>query len=648
VFKAYQPGLDRFVAVKVLSPGLAEQPGFTERFQREAHSVARLHHPHILEVYDFGVQDAHYYLVMRYVEDSRTLGDLIQEGASLNGLVSYIIQVADALNYAHERGIIHRDVKPSNILIDGKWALLSDFGLAKISESSSQLTGTGVGIGTPAFMSPEQAAGASIVDHRTDIYALGAILYRILTGTVPHDAPTPFAILARRVSEPVRPPRELNPSISQSLDSVVLRSLATEPDVRYSSAIQFAEALQKAETDPNYREESVPTLAGLEGGTAVMDKASVLGAATLAPEGKTLAAGQAARSGWKAAAWPKNLVLALGGAAAAVVVVGILLIFLFTRVLGGRGSAAQPTPSPVTPTQAEVAAPVPATATPTRPADTPTPIPPGTPSALAKADLEVRSGPGDAYDLLGFLPQGAVAEIVSRDRTGQWWQIKTSLAPAGLGWIEAGPEFAEAGNTANLPIALAPPTPTPVETAAPMPDTPTPTVPPPPPDTPAPTLTPTPSPRAVATQAPVSATATRAVAAAAGQFVLLKPTLPGNPSYGPTDFEWQWNGPLGPDQGFEVRVWREGEPPAGVHNSVEDNQSGKVVALGNNTFRLNVDIRDAAGVGGRSGEYWWTVALVQISPDYKDLGQQASLGRLRFEAGGDDGGGGGGGGGLNP
>jgi hypothetical protein len=302
----------------------------------------------------------------------------------------------------------------------------------------------------------------------------------------------------------------------------------------------------------------------------------------------------------------------------------------------------------VTPTQAEVAAPVPATATPTRPADTPTPIPPGTPSALAKADLEVRSGPGDAYDLLGFLPQGAVAEIVSRDRTGQWWQIKTSLAPAGLGWIEAGPEFAEAGNTANLPIALAPPTPTPVETAAPMPDTPTPTVPPPPPDTPAPTLTPTPSPRAVATQAPVSATATRAVAAAAGQFVLLKPTLPGNPSYGPTDFEWQWNGPLGPDQGFEVRVWREGEPPAGVHNSVEDNQSGKVVALGNNTFRLNVDIRDAAGVGGRSGEYWWTVALVQISPDYKDLGQQASLGRLRFEAGGDEGGGGGGGGGLNP
>jgi hypothetical protein len=354
----------------------------------------------------------------------------------------------------------------------------------------------------------------------------------------------------------------------------------------------------------------------------------------------TLAAG-------KAAALPKNLVLALGGAAAAVVVVGILLIFLFTRVLGGSGSAAELTPPAATPTQAEVAevaTPAPATATPTRPADTPTPIPPGTPSALARADLEVRSGPGDAYDLLGFLPQGATAEIVSRDRTGQWWQIKTSLAPAGLGWIKAGPEFAEAGNTANLPIALAPPTPTPPElvegAATPISDTPTPTA-PPLADTPAATLSPTPSPRAVATQVPVSATATRAVVASAGQFVLLKPSLPGNPSYGPTDFEWQWDGALGANQGFEVRVWREGEPPVGVHNSVEDNQNGKVVALGNNTYRLNVDIRDAAGVGGRTGEYWWTVALVQISPDYKDLGEQASLGRLRFEAGGDDGGGGG-------
>jgi len=121
---------------------------------------------------------------------------------------------------------------------------------------------------------------------------------------------------------------------------------------------------------------------------------------------------------------------------------------------------------------------------------------------------------------------------------------------------------------------------------------------------------------------------------------LLKPLSPDQPSYGPTEFEWQWTGPIEPNQGFEVRVWREGEPPAGVHNAVEDNLNGKIQALGNNTYRLNVNIYEAFGVKGRSGEYWWTVNLVQVSPEYKDLGFEAPPGRLRFEAsGGSDGGG---------
>ncbi|GAB4548345.1 MAG: hypothetical protein Kow0063_43290 [Anaerolineae bacterium] len=137
----------------------------------------------------------------------------------------------------------------------------------------------------------------------------------------------------------------------------------------------------------------------------------------------------------------------------------------------------------------------------------------------------------------------------------------------------------------------------------------------------------------------VPPTATPVPASPAGQFTLLKPTLE-EPTYGLTDFEWQWDGPVGPDQGFEVRVWREGEPPAGVHNAVEDNLNGRVAPLGGNTYRLTVDIRNAAGVQGRGGEYWWTVLLVQVSPEYKDLGKQATPGRLRFEAGGggDDGG----------
>jgi hypothetical protein len=650
VFKAYQPGLDRFVAVKVLSPSLAEEPGFTQRFQREAHSAARLHHPHILEVYDFGLQDNYNYLVMRYVEKSRTLGDLIREGAPLDRLITYIIQVADALNYAHQQGIVHRDVKPGNILIDGKWALLTDFGLAKIREASSQLTATGIGLGTPAYMSPEQASGTG-VDHRTDIYALGVILYRILTGTVPHDAPTPFAILAKRCSEPVPSLRETKPDIPESLNHVVLRSLSMIPGDRYPTATHFADALKKAEDDPGYREESITALLATESETALFDRVGDAADVTIATHGKAPLGKTTARR--------NSLILIAGGVLAAVIVVGALLFLLLSLRGGGGSSAAQPLDQSETPAGAQVVAPISQTEASASPSNTPSPVPPGIPSATARTDLEVRSGPGDEYGLLGYLPEGAMAEIVSRDREGKWWQIKFSLSAAGVGWIRAGSDFSEATDADNVPIAPAPPTPTPI----PVPDTPTSTASSasdtlaltatPVPDTPTSTATPT---RVVPTATPVtpaSPTARKSPTLPAGQFALLKPASTSEPSYGMTEFEWQWTSPLGADQGFEVRVWREGEPPAGVHNAVEDNKNGKVVALGNNTYRLAVDIRDAYGVQGRSGEYLWTVVLVQISPDYKDLGIQAAPGRLRFEAGGgggDEGGGGGGGngGGLNP
>ncbi len=648
VFKAYQPGLDRFVAVKVLSPSLAQEAGFTERFKREAHSAARLHHPHILEVYDFGVYNGYKYLVMRYVEDSRTLRDLIQEGTPLESLVDYIIQVADALNYAHERGVIHRDVKPSNILIDGRWALLADFGLAKMRETSSQLTGTGVGIGTPAYMSPEQASGASLVDHRTDIYALGVILYRILTGSVPHEAPTPLAMLARRCSEPVRPARELNPEVPESIDNVVLRSLATEPDVRYSSATQFAQALQNAQKDPDYREDILATVTDLTAETAMVGKVVDAGVTTGAPEEeRTFLSPEVATQ-------RKNVALIAGAAIAGVVIVAVVVIALLAMLLGNGGSAAVSGTPTDTPESAELSAIV----TESKVPDTPTPVPPETPLVTAKEDLEVRSGPGDDYELLGYLPESASAEIVSRDQMGRWWQVKSSLGSEGLGWIRAGSEFSGATGTDNLPIALAPPTPT----SASVPDTPTPTI-TPAPDTPTPTATPapatrTPTPTRVAdTLAPTptptrlpptstreetaaSPTATQAPTTPAGQFTLLRPSLT-QPTYGSTEFEWRWSGPVESDQGFEVRVWRDGEPAAGVHNAVEDNRDGKVVASGNNTYRLTADITDAYGVQGRSGEYLWTVVLIQISPEYKDLGKQAIPGRLRFEAtgGGDDDGG---------
>jgi serine/threonine protein kinase len=628
VYKAYQPSLNRFVAIKILSPEVAKKTRFTERFQREAHSVARLNHPHILAVHDFGVQGGYNYIVMRYVEHSRTLDYLIATGTPLNKLIDYIIQVADALNYAHEQGIIHRDVKPSNILIDGKWALLGDFGLVKMSEVvSTQLTGTGFSLGTPAYMSPEQVDGID-VDYRTDIYALGTILYKILTGTIPHDAPTPIGILAKRRSEPVPLLRQIKPDISIGLEQVTLRSLAMKREDRYDSAADFAEALKKAQADPNYREKW--------NGTAH-------------PKGNLTLVDDVTRPHLKNVAPRKNLGLIVGGVITVVVIIAALVFALTWLRSRNDDIVAQPT-SQITSTAAGVST-ISEADTPTA---TPTPVPPSTPQAQAQTNLEIWSGPGDEYDLLGYLPTGASAVITGRDETEQWWQIRTSLGTTGFGWIKAGSNLSEATNAQNMPIALAPPTPT--GTATPVLDTPTPISTPTPksststPNSLKATATPT---LAIATATLPAATVTAAAPATStptstpivptGQFTLLRPTLD-TTSSGSVEFEWRWDGSIGPDQGFEIRVWREGEPPAGAHNAVEDNRNGYVVALGNNTYRLSLNIRDAAGVKGRGGEYLWTVVLVQINPEYRDLGIQASPGRLQLGFGGGGGGGSDGGG----
>lgn len=257
VFKANHPALNRLVAIKVLSPELVSQPGFAERFRREAQAVARLNHPNILPVYDFGVQGRYSYIVMRYIPNSITLHSLMGENASKQKLIDYVAQVAEALNYTHEQGIIHRDVKPANILIDDNWALLSDFGLVKEPANAQQLTATLMGMGTPAYMSPEHAKGQT-VDHRTDIYALGIVLYEILTGTVPHSATTPLAIIAKRASQPVPDVREIEADVSKSLGQVTMRALAQDPDRRYASAAQFAQAIRRALADPNYLEDENP------------------------------------------------------------------------------------------------------------------------------------------------------------------------------------------------------------------------------------------------------------------------------------------------------------------------------------------------------------------------------------------------------
>lgn len=248
VFKAYQPGLNREVAIKILPPFVAQKPGFTERFTREAQAIGNLHHPNILPVHDSGQDKGYGYLVMRYVPNANTLAKLMRNPLTKVQINQWIAQIASALDHAHEAGIIHRDIKPSNILMDGDWVLLSDFGLAKMMGSESELTGTGVGVGTPAYMSPEQAKGEK-VDHRTDIYSLGIILFEMLTGQVPHKAETPLATVVKRINEPLPKPRTLNPDLSEAVEQVLLKALAPNPDDRFNSAGALATALRLAFED---------------------------------------------------------------------------------------------------------------------------------------------------------------------------------------------------------------------------------------------------------------------------------------------------------------------------------------------------------------------------------------------------------------
>ena len=244
VYRGYQTSLNRSVAVKVLSGELARDPDFRERFAREAHAVAQLAHPHILPVYDFG-QDPEtgaVYFVTQLVEGG-TLAARMNIPMPPDEAARIVSQLARALDYAHACGIVHRDVKPVNVLMtrDGH-PLLSDFGIAKIM-AETKLTRTGTSMGTPEYMSPEQAQGLP-VDHRCDIYSLGVVLYRMLAGTLPFQADTPVALLHQHAYEPPPPLRERAPGVSRSLERIVMRALAKDPGQRFATAGELADALE--------------------------------------------------------------------------------------------------------------------------------------------------------------------------------------------------------------------------------------------------------------------------------------------------------------------------------------------------------------------------------------------------------------------
>jgi len=256
VYKAYQENLDRYVAIKLMHAFLASEQDFLQRFKREARAMAAMNHANIVGVYDFDVyQEDTYYLVMEYIAGGtlkQRLEDLTekQESMALGKAVQLGYQVAEALDYAHRHGMVHRDVKPANIMLgDNDRALLTDFGIVKMMGGQTMAyTATGALIGTPSYMSPEQAMGKP-GDKRVDIYALGILLFQMTTGQLPYTADTPLAVIMKHVNEPAPEPVTFNPNVPIALQDVILKAMAKDPDDRYETAGEMAEDLRAIQLD---------------------------------------------------------------------------------------------------------------------------------------------------------------------------------------------------------------------------------------------------------------------------------------------------------------------------------------------------------------------------------------------------------------
>ena len=242
VFKAYQDDLERWVAVKVLH---YQEHKALIRFEREAKAIALLRHRNILIVHEYGQEESWPYIVMEYVEGGTLSNRLSDEPVNWTQTVNLLIPVADALHHAHQNNIIHRDVKPSNILLpQPDWPLLADFGLVKLPQRQQEtITRTGMSLGTPAYVAPEQARGVE-VDYRADMYALGVILFEMVTGRLPFIYTNPNKMLLAHISEQVPLPSQFNPNCPPTLETVILKALEKSPDKRFSNMAEMMGALQ--------------------------------------------------------------------------------------------------------------------------------------------------------------------------------------------------------------------------------------------------------------------------------------------------------------------------------------------------------------------------------------------------------------------
>lgn len=327
VYLAEQPSIHREVVLKLLTTGSAGDPDMLKRFQREVDIIAQLEHPHILPVYDFGEVDGDPYIVMRYMAGGSLYDHLRAGSLNREELLHVLDQVAEALDYAHERGVIHRDLKPGNVLLDGaKNGYLADFGLAKTMEGTRDLTKTGNVLGTPAYMSPEQARGERL-DSRSDVYSFAVMAFEALSGARPFDAKTPLEYIQKHLSEPPRSIRAFAQDLPPAVDTPIFKALAKQRDQRPTHVTDFTRQLrQSLAASPD-----VPAAAYEMGGApsweAALDSAVPASAASAAPSVPA-----ARRRQWALPA----AILGLGSAAVVLLAVLGIVFYIF------RGQAREP------------------------------------------------------------------------------------------------------------------------------------------------------------------------------------------------------------------------------------------------------------------------------------------------------------------
>jgi serine/threonine protein kinase len=247
VFKAYHASLDRYVALKALHPAFNQDPNFEARFQREARVVAKLEHPNIVPIYDYSEHEKRPYLVMKFIEGITLKARMDQGSLSSEEVTKIVDAVGSALAYAHKQGVLHRDIKPSNVLManDGQ-IYLADFGLARIAQSGESTLSSDMIMGTPQYISPEQAMGKADLDQRTDLYSFGVMLYEMVVGKVPFNADTPFSIIHDHIYSPLPMPRTVNPNVPESVQRVLLKALAKEREDRFEDAARLVSAFKEA------------------------------------------------------------------------------------------------------------------------------------------------------------------------------------------------------------------------------------------------------------------------------------------------------------------------------------------------------------------------------------------------------------------